>query len=368
MKILKTSFLGRFRGYLIPELLAFFVHETNAGTVLAWDANSEPDIVGYRVHYGTVTAPNSNLVDVGTTTTTINSLENGVTYTFAVTAYDTAGAESAYSKPVSFTPGSSRVIPEAILHNISDRAFVQTGEDVVIGGFIIDGIVDKKVALRAIGPSLAAAGVSEALADPFLQILDSSGAVVGSNDDWNVPGQQLEAFGLAPTDPREAALVTTLKPGAYSAIVSGQKGSAGVALFELYDLEAAKGRIANVSTRSRVEPGENVMIGGFILGGTTGAQKVIIRAIGPSLVASGVGDALLNPRLDVYDGYGSVVASNDNWRSSQETEIIATGLAPADNREAAIVSSFIQGAYSVVIQGSTGGSGVALFEVFALNE
>ena len=162
---------------------------------------------------GRSSAPFNNQVDAKSPTATITNLENGVTYTFAVTAYNTAGAESAYSQPISYTVGSPRVIPEAVLHNVSDRAFVETGEDVMIGGFIVDGIVGKKVALRALGPSLADAGVSEALADPFLQIVDSSGAVVASNDNWNVPGQELDAFGLAPTDAREAALVITIEAG-----------------------------------------------------------------------------------------------------------------------------------------------------------
>jgi Fibronectin type III domain len=354
--------------FLILTLVAFIAGETNATTVtLVWNANPEPDIAGYRVYYGTAAAPFGNLVDVGSPTAAITDLETGVTYTFAVTAYNTAGAESAYSQPVSYTGGSSRVIPQAVLHNVSDRAFVQTGEDVMIGGFIVDGIVGKKVALRALGPSLASAGVSQALADPFLQIVDSSGAVVVSNDNWNVPGQELSAFGLAPTDAREAGLVTTMQPGAYSAIVSGQGASIGVALFELYDLDAGIGRVVNVSTRSRIEPGDKVLIGGFIIGGTAGTP-VIIRAIGPSLIANGVADAMLDPRMDIYDGNGTLMVSNDNWRTDQESSIVETGLPPADDREAAIVSTLAPGAYSAVIQGATGGSGVALFEIYALNQ
>ena len=368
MKILITAFPKRFRVFLILALVAFLVAETIAATVtLGWKPNPEPDIAGYRVYYGTVAAPFGNVVDVGWPTATLTNLENAVTYTIAVTAYNTAGAESAYSQPVSYTVGSSRVIPEAVLHNISCRAFAQTDENVMIGGFIVDGIVGKKVALRALGPSLAGAGVSEAMADPFLQIVDSSGAVVASNDNWNVPGQELDAFGLAPTDGREAALVTTLQPGAYSALVSGRGASTGVALFELYDLDAETGRVANVSTRSRIEAGDKVLIGGFIIGGTMGTP-VIIRAIGPSLIANGVADALLDPPLDVYDSNGTLMVSNDNWRTDQESSIVETGLPPADDREAAIVSTLAPGAYSVVIQGATGGSGVALFEIYALNK
>ena len=337
---------------------------TAATVVLAWNANSDSDIAGYRIYYGTASAPYKYL-DVATPTAAIPSLENGVTYTFVGTAYNTAGAESEYSAPLSYTVGSSRVIPPAILANISSRTSVQTGENVMIGGFIIDGVVGKKVALRAIGPSLTAAGVIGALADPFLQLVDSTGTVLASNDSWNVPGQEIESYGLAPTDPREAALVATLVPGSYSAIVSG-KGASGVGLFELYDLDADKGRVANISTRSRVETGDNVMIGGFILMGTT-PNQVIVRAIGPSLLARGVSDALLDPTLELYDSNGNLLGFNDNWRTTQESEIIATTVAPTDEREAAIVATLPPGAYSSVVHGANDTTGVALVEVYALN-
>jgi Fibronectin type III domain len=348
-------------------LLLFLGADLRAASLtLYWDANSEPDLAGYRVHYGTARDPYGSLVDVGTTSATITNLKRGVTYTFAVTAYNTSGAESGYSEALSYTPGSSRVIPTAVLANISSRTFVQTGEDVMIGGFIVDGIVGKKVAVRAIGPSLTAAGVAGALDDPVLQIVDNTGAIVTSNDNWNVPGEELTTYGLAPADGREAGLVTTLEPGAYSAIVSGQGNTSGVALVELYDLDAETGRVANISTRSRVESGDNVMIGGFILGGS--GTPLIVRAIGPSLAAVGVTNALLDPHLDLYDVNGTLLASNDNWRDEQEAEIVATGLMPSDNREAALVTTLSSGAYSAVIRGATGGTGVALFEVYALNQ
>ena len=188
-------------------------------------------------------APYAELVDVKTTSATISDLVNDATYTFAVTAYNTSGNESEYSEPISDTMGllESRFL-RAVLANISSRTFVQTGEDVMIGGFIIDGIVAKRVALRAVGPSLASAGVSGALADPVLQIMDSTGSVVATNDNWNILGEEVSAIGLAPGDAREAALVITLAPGAYTAIVSGKAATSGVALFELYDLDVATGR------------------------------------------------------------------------------------------------------------------------------
>ena len=366
--IVNMDFHVKTPSFSLGCLLSFLLGVANAGAVtISWDANSEPDIAGYRVYYGTAAAPYSTRVDVAVPTATISNLEQGLTYTFAVTAYNTSGAESAYSSSVSYTVGSSKIIPPAVLANISTRTLVGMGENVLIGGFIVDGVIAKKVALRAIGPSLATFGVNGAISDPVLQILDSKGSVVASNDNWNVPGEEVRAIGLAPSDGREAALVVSLPPGSYTAIVSGHDDATGVALFELYDLDSAAGRVANISTRSQVESGENVMIGGFILGGTTGV-KVIVRAIGPSLVSFGVADALLDPTLELYDSNGTLLTSNDNWRSDQETAIADTTLSPNDDREAAIVATLAPGAYSGVIRGAQGSTGVALFEVYALNQ
>jgi hypothetical protein len=342
-----------------------FATET-ATVVLVWNANTESDLAGYRVHYGTASAPYSSLVTVSSPTATISNLTNGYTYTFAVTAYNTAGAESLFSDPVSYTVGSAQVVPTAILANISTRADVQTGENVAIGGFIIDGIIPKKVALRALGPSLSAAGVTGVLRDPYLQLIDSTGSIIASNDGWSVPGEEVSAYGLAPKNAKEAALVTTLSPGSYSAVVSGVGLSSGVGLFELYDLTPDAGRVANISTRGRVETGDEVMIGGFILSSQI-PNKVIVRAIGPSLASLGVKGVLADPVLELYDSYGTLLESNDNWRSTQEMEIQATSIPPTDNREAALVITLAPGAYSTIVRGANSGTGVALVEVYALN-
>ncbi len=366
--IVSINLIHPARRFFIPLLATFLVGSAFARTAtVSWEANSEPDLAGYRVHFGTVSHPFDQTVETTGASAAVNNLEAGVTYTFAVTAYNTSGVESEYSKLVSYTPGSPRYIPPAALLNIASRTFVHTGENVLIGGFIVDGVIAKKVAVRAIGPSLANFGVVGAMSDPVLQIVDSSGVPVVTNDSWNVPGEEVSAYGLAPTDPREAAVVATLEPGSYSAVVSGKGATTGVALFDLYDLDAESGRVANISTRSRVESGDNVMIGGFILGGTTGS-KVIVRAVGPSLLANGVADALLDPTLELYDSYGSLIASNDDWRTSQEAAIVDTTVPPTDDREAAIVATLAPGAYSGVIRGARGLTGVALFEIFALNE
>jgi hypothetical protein len=340
---------------------------TEAGTVvLVWTPNTESDLAGYRVHYGTASAPYSSIVSVTQPTAMLSNLTHGYTYTFAVTAYNTAGAESPFSPSVSYTVGSAEAVPTAILANISTRAYIQTGENVAIGGFIIQGILPKKVALRALGPSLTAAGVAGALNDPYLQLVNSSGAVVATNDGWNVPAEEVSAYNLDPKNAREAALVRTLWPGAYSAIVSGVNSSSGVGLFELYDLTPDAGRVANISTRGRVETGDEVMIGGFILSSQI-PNKVIVRAIGPSLTSLGVKGALADPMLELYDGYGTLLASNDNWRSTQEVEIQASSIPPTDNREAALVITLAPAAYSTIVRGANSTTGIALVEVYALN-
>ena len=237
----------------------------------------------------------------------------------------------------------------------------------MIGGFILTADAPKKVALRAIGPSLASAGVSQVLADPTLDLLDSSGTVIASNDDWQTGGVDLVALGLAPTDDREWTLVATLPAGAYNAVVRGKDDAVGVALVELYDLDMDNGGVANISTRARVETGEDVLIGGFILVGTDPSQ-VIVRAIGPSLASAGVPDPLLDPVLELHDADGSLIFTNDNWRSDQESQIIDSTLPPTDDREAAIVATLPPGAYSAIIHGANDSTGVALFEVYALNQ
>lgn len=345
------------------------LHAANTSLSLYWDRNSEPDIAGYRVHYGPIDAPYTQVSDVHSNSTNITNLVSGKTYIFAVSAYNTAGVEGSYSAPIIVF---ANAVPEggqrATLDNISSRAFVRTGDNVMIGGFIVQGDTPKTVVLRAIGPSLGAAGVTGAMSDPVLDVRDASGTLLVSNDSWaGVDAAALTDLGLAPTDRREPAVILTLPAGAYSAIVHGNGSGRGVALFELYNLDRTQGSVANISTRGKVETGDQIMIGGFIIGGRK-PTKVIVRAIGPSLLSQGVPDALLDPTLDLYDSEGTLVAANDNWRSTQQNAIIATSLSPTDNREAAIVQTLAPGAYSAVVRGQNNTTGVALFEVYALGQ
>ena len=364
-----TALSFRFRPSILLVFLrllgAFAAGAKGAQSVtLAWDSNPEPDIAGYRLYYGKTSQSYRQYVETSATQATASNLVEGTTYFFAATALNTAGVESAFSSEVSYSvPGEIL----SFLGNVSSRAFVQAGDFAMIGGFILLADAPKKVALRAIGPSLSSAGVNQALADPTLDLLDSSGTVIASNDDWRTGGLDLVALGLAPTDDREPALIATLPGGAYSVIVRGKDDTAGVALVELYDLDMNTGRIANISTRARVETGENVLIGGFILTGTDPSQ-VIVRAIGPSLAPAGVMDPLLDPVLELYDVDGALIFMNDDWRSDQESQIIDTTLPPADDREGAIVATLPPGAYSAIVRGVNSSSGVALFEVYALGQ
>jgi CSLREA domain-containing protein len=249
------------------------------------------------------------------------------------------------------------------LGNISTRLRVETGDNVLIGGFIITGTQPKKVILRAIGPSLP---VSDALQNPLLELHGPNGSIT-INDNWiDAPNKQaIIDTTVAPSNNLESAILTTLPAhnSAYTAVVRGVTNGTGVGLVEVFDLDrSVDSELANISTRGLVQTGENVMIGGFIV--LNGKQKVIVRAIGPSLPVAG---ALQDPVLELHDGNGAVMQANDNWRTGgQEAEIIATTVPPSDDRESAIVRTLAPGNYTAVVRGVNNTIGVALVEVYAL--
>lgn len=252
--------------------------------------------------------------------------------------------------------------PHSVL-NVSTRLRTQTGDNVLIGGFIITGDQPKKIIARAIGPSLPVAG---ALANPVLQLYNSSGVLIEQNDNWNAHRAEVLETDLAPINQHESAIVTVLSPGAYTTILSGFANSSGVALVEIYDLAPSTSHIANISTRGKVETGDNVLIGGFIVGGDQ-STRMIVRAIGPSLAGAGVNGALADTTLALYDANGAQFAANDDWPSDQAGEIIASGLAPTDSREAAIIRTLTPGSYTAIVRGKNDTTGVALVEVYNLD-
>jgi plastocyanin len=252
--------------------------------------------------------------------------------------------------------------------NISTRLRVQSGENVLIGGFILTGNAAKKLIVRAIGPSLGQAGLSDVLADPIVELKASDGSPITSNDNWKSFQQtEIQASGVAPQNDLESAIVATLTPGGYTAIVSGKNATTGVGLVEVYDLDQpADSKLANISTRGLVQTGSSVMIGGFILGNGSDNANVIVRAIGPSLSQSGITGALADPTLELHDGNGALRTSNDNWQDSQKAEIEATGIPPQNDFESAIVATLPPGSYTAIVAGKGDTIGVALVEVYRL--
>src|SRR5882724_682563 len=249
------------------------------------------------------------------------------------------------------------------LANISTRAVVGTVANVLIGGFIVTGTQSKQVIVRGIGPSLPLPGK---ILDPVLELHDATGALIGSNDNWGESAESaaIANSGVAPVDPNESAILMSLAPGSYTAILSGANLTTGMAVVEVYDLDgAADSKLANISTRASVQTGDGVLIGGFIVVGQS-AMDLIVRAIGPSLPVPG---AMADPTLELRDASGSLLASNDDWRSTQEAAILETGLAPTRDAESAIVATFPPGSYTAIVRGANGTTGVAVVEVYQRN-
>ena len=361
-------------GYAIADIRRVFLHELGHGMGLG-----HPDSAGQSVD------------------AVMNSI---VSNRETLSADDIAGGQSLYGAPVvaptptptpaptpapsaSPTPISTPTPPPtatptpvpsptpssavSYLANISTRVSIGANDNVLIGGFIIRGTQQKKVLLRAMGPSLAAAGIANAIADPLLELHDATGAVIANNDDWKDGSQanEIMASGFAPGRPAESALIATVSPGSYTVVVSGYGGGQGVGLVEAYVYDTNATRFVNISTRGKVGVDDEAMIGGLIVQGG-GAKKIIVCARGPSLKAS-IPNALANPTLELRDGAGNLVAANDDWANSpQQSEILASTVAPPSGLESAIVATLAPGAYTAILGGKDAGTGVGLVEVYDL--
>jgi hypothetical protein len=257
----------------------------------------------------------------------------------------------------------------ARLANISTRVPVRQGDGAGIAGFIISGTTPKNVIVRAIGPSLQVNGnpIAGRLQDPTLELHDGAGALIAQNDNWRESEQAaaIQATGIPPSDDHESAILRQLAPGNYTAVVRGAKNTEGIALAEAYDLDAGgDSALANISTRGWVETGDNILIGGFILRGDS--ATVLLRAIGPTLTAKGVPNALQDPTMELRDINGALLMANDDWKQSQQTEINATGLPPTDDRESAILKSLPGGLYTAIVRGKNNSVGIGLVEVYRI--
>jgi hypothetical protein len=258
-------------------------------------------------------------------------------------------------------------VPPTELGNIATRLSVGTGDNALIGGFIITGTAPKTVIIRAIGPSI---GLPGQLANPTLELRNSAGALLDQNDDWQVSNshsQEISEKGLAPGNPLESAVMATLPSNgaAYTAIVRGANNTTGIGVVQIYDVDPfGNARLANISSRGPVQTGDNVLIAGMIIVGQT-SQNVVIRATGPSLPVAG---KLADPALELRDGNGAMVEANDDWTlSNNKQAIIDSGLAPSNDLESAIIRALPPGNYTAIVKGSGGSTGIAVVEAYALD-
>ncbi|MBS0657046.1 MAG: M23 family metallopeptidase [Verrucomicrobia bacterium] len=275
--------------------------------------------------------------------------------------------EVATGAPVTLSATLATPVPARMI-NVSTRARVGQGDDVLIGGLVVGGSANKRVLFRALGPSLGGFGVAGALADPTLEVRAADGRLLAFSDSWRSEAAAVNAAGLAPANDAEPAVVVDLAPGSYTAIVRGAGGTEGVAIVEAYELDrTAAPRFVNLSTRARVGNGDNVLIGGLVVEGPR-ARKVLLRAIGPSLAGFGVSGALAQPELELYDAGGQSIASSAGWAQEARAGLIgASELAPSDPREGAILARLPPGAYTAIVRGRAGATGVALVEAYELS-
>ncbi len=293
-----------------------------------------------------------------------HTVVKGSVYNVNITGV-TGASSGSYAYQVRPIDPADTIVPPPRLANLSTRMQVLTGNDVLIGGFIIGGTQAKTVVVRARGPSLVAQGVPNAIANPKLDLY-SGQTVITSNDDWGsaTNAAAIQSSGFVPANAQEAAILATLGPGAYTAVVSGVASGTGVGIIEVFEVNLPESPLTNISTRGQVLTGGDVMIGGFVITGTT-PQTVVIRARGPSLAAAGIANFLANPFLQLFSGQ-TQIAVNDDWQVGTSAGAIqASGFAPTDSREAAILVTLNPGAYTAIVTGAGGTTGVGIIEVFA---
>ena len=341
----------------------------NQGDTVAWVWR--PSDSGYGYGYG----PMYHSVTSGTPSQRTNLFDSGThafPYSFQVT-FPNAGSfpyhcmvhGAAMTGSVEVAGASTGTA--STLGNISTRLPVQTGDNVLIGGFIVTGTQPKKIIVRGIGPSLSFSGV---LADPFLELHDGSGQLLESNDNWaDSPNKQaIIDSTIPPTNSLESAIVQTLPAGGagYTAILRGANNGTGIGVVEVYDLDrTVDSKLANISTRGLVQTGDNVLIAGVIVVGQT-AQKVIVRAIGPSLSVPG---KMADPTLELHDSNGALLEANDNWGDSPNKQaIIDSTIPPSNSLESAIVRILPanNAAYTAIVRGANNSTGIAVIEVYQL--
>lgn len=350
-----------------------------SATVLGSPANfNKTDTVlpGLHQYRGTVQLPISFPFAASGTFTTSFTLNFGSSASASNAPASPAVADSLVLRidqaNVQLAPTAATLPPHCRALNIATRLAVANGANVLIGGFIITGNDPKKVIIRGLGPTIQ--GVSGILADPTLELHQGSATLI-VNDNWKTRSDgtsqqsEVEATTIPPSNDLESAIVTTLSPGSYTAILAGKNGGTGVGLVEIYDLaQGADSQLANISTRGLVQTGNDVMIGGFILGpNSNDASSIVIRAIGPSLTAFGIADALPDPTIELRGENGVLIASNDNWMECPDKQtIIDKGLAPGNDKESALLAIPAPGNYTAIVRDANNVSGVGVVEAYNL--
>jgi hypothetical protein len=260
--------------------------------------------------------------------------------------------------------------PNSEIIQLSTRLRVEVGDQVGIGGFIITGTAPKSVIIRGIGPSLVQSGITDALADPVLELHGPGSFPTVTNDNWrDTQEQQIQGAGLSPTNNLEPAIWALLSPGAYTAILRGKNNTTGTALVEIYDLnQAADSRLGNLSTRAFIGVNQNIAIAGFMVSAGGASDRVVARGIGPSLAPAGVSNVLANPALELRNNNGSLLVSNNDWQDNtvQAQQITAAGLAPTNTLEPAVLAILPPGRYTALLFGESNGTGNGLVEVYDL--
>jgi hypothetical protein len=313
-----------------------------------------------------------------TATVPVVTADGGVVGTFnnappggRVPTTDGLGSFAVSYTPTSIFLSNYQASPLAAqLLNISTRVQVQTGNNVAIAGFIVFGSAPKKVIIRGLGPTLSGSGVGGTLQNPALQLHDSQGGTIVANNNWrDSQAVEIQASGLAPSDDRESAIVATLEPGVYTAVLTGEGNTTGTGLVEVYDLaRETQSKLANISTRGFVDP-DNVLIGGFIAGGTgPGNVEVVVRGIGPALGTAGLTGFLPDPTLELRNSQGVLLGFNDDFADSPENlKLIHPNLHVFNEKDAALPAALPPGLYTAIVRGKNGSSGVALVEFYDSN-
>ena len=336
-----------------------------AGGTVVLDAVATGEFLSYQWNRNGIAVPGATDRQL-----TLAKLSLTNTGSYTVTVSNSAGAITSAVAAVSVAPAANA----GRLTNLSTRSLVGPGDNVQIAGFVISGSAPKSVLVRAAGPALRTSfGFTNALEDPSLEVRNSAtGAIVATNDDWDASLESsfaaLGAFGWT-RGSKDAALLVSLPPGTYTAVVRGGGTSTGVALVEVYDADGAAGSsLINLSTRSFISGDDNPQIAGFVVSGS-GPRTVVIRAAGPVLhKVFGLVGALNDPVIELRSaGRNELIASLDDWASYLAPHFASVGAFawPADSRDAAIVATLEPGAYSVVVRGKANGGGLALVEVHA---